>query len=739
MADFDASDSEDEGEDIAGELNEDDEEDEDGVSEEEDGEVDDDDITEGIDEEDSDGASGSGEDDDDEDGGDEDEEDSEGEGVYDSEEDEEAYHKATVNYAEGSDSSEDETIVNTVGNIPLHWYDDFDHIGYDREGNKIMRSAKGDSLDNFLKQEDDPNFWRTIHDKLNDKSIVLSDEQLELVHAIQKRKFPAGYDPYPEPMEFPFDSEFNIKTNQPSKAGFLSAKKGIVSWEIKKIYQMAQRIRDGQYVVKKKDEPPKHYDLWAEKPKPVVNEWLPDYLQPKPEYRPKGRVTAPKQKLPGHAESYNPPEEYLFSAEEAKEWSDLGKKHRRQNFQPTKYKRFRDIKQWTGIMRQAYERCLDLYLAPRKRRQIPKREWEYQKYLPELPKPKDLRPFPTTESIQYKGHTMRIRSITMSPSGEYFATGSDDCTVRVWEVSSGRSVAMWTFEAPVLYVAWNPVVPIIAVAVDETVYFVSPELQISNSIPDHVAAILSNEVELRNEADWKVDWSYTTEEYIKKGIYIILKHTLGKNCNHFAWHHKGDYFSTVCSEGISKAVHIHQLSKRNTQAPFKKNIGIINCTAFHPTKPFFYVCTQMTVRVYNLTEQNLVRKLTPSLKWISSIDIHPKGDNLLLSSYDRKVAWMDLDLSVRPYKLLKYHSEASRRAIYHKRFPLFATCSDDTTIHVFHGMVYDDLMKNPLIVPLKVLKGHQADDELGVLDIAWHPEQPWLFSVGADSTIRLWT
>lgn len=40
------------------------------------------------------------------------------------------------------------------------------------------------------------------------------------------------------------------------------------------------------------------------------------------------------------------------------------------------------------------------------------------------------------------------------------------------------------------------------------------------------------------------------------------------------------------------------------------------------------------------------------------------GDNLLVSSYDRKVAWMDLDLSTRPYKLLKYHHEASRRAMY---------------------------------------------------------------------------
>jgi hypothetical protein len=76
---------------------------------------------------------------------------------------------------------------------------------------------------------------------------------------------------------------------------------------LSQVYQMAQRIRDGLYIVKKKEAPPKHFDLWAEKPKPVVNEWLPDYLQPKPEYHPKGRVIAPKQKLPGKTLHSLPP------------------------------------------------------------------------------------------------------------------------------------------------------------------------------------------------------------------------------------------------------------------------------------------------------------------------------------------------------------------------------------------------------------------------------------------------
>jgi len=52
-------------------------------------------------------------------------------------------------------------------------------------------------------------------------------------------------------------------------------------------------------------------------------------------------------------------------------------------------------------------------------------------------------------------------------------------------------------------------------------------------------------------------------------------------------------------------------------------------------------------------------------------------------------------------------------------------------------MVYNDLLQNAFIVPLKVLRGHRVIDDIGVLDIMFHPFQPWLFSSGADATIRL--
>lgn len=57
-----------------------------------------------------------------------------------------------------SDTSDEET-VNTVGNIPMEWYEDYPHIGYDINGKKIMKPAQGDDLDKFLANMDDKDAW----------------------------------------------------------------------------------------------------------------------------------------------------------------------------------------------------------------------------------------------------------------------------------------------------------------------------------------------------------------------------------------------------------------------------------------------------------------------------------------------------------------------------------------------------------------------------------------------------
>ncbi len=106
--------------------------------------------------------------------------------------------------------------------------------------------------------------------------------------------------------------------------------------------------------------------------------------------------------------------------------------------------------------------------------------------------------------------------------------------------------------------------------------------------------------------------------------------------------------------------------------------GIVQQVAFHPTKPILFVAvslcsiflllseifvlfwycqknlqTQRYVKVYDLVKQLLVKKLMTNVKYVSSMDVHPGGDNIIIGSYDSRLSWFDLDLSTKPYKTLK--------------------------------------------------------------------------------------
>lgn len=48
---------------------------------------------------------------------------------------------------------------NTVGDVPLVWYNDEGHIGYDLSGKKIKKREKTNKLDSFLARTDDSKSW----------------------------------------------------------------------------------------------------------------------------------------------------------------------------------------------------------------------------------------------------------------------------------------------------------------------------------------------------------------------------------------------------------------------------------------------------------------------------------------------------------------------------------------------------------------------------------------------------
>ncbi|XP_041326495.1 ribosome biogenesis protein BOP1-like, partial [Pyrgilauda ruficollis] len=196
----------------------------------------------------------------------------------------------------------------------------------------------------------------------------------------------------------------------------------------------------------------------------------------------------------------------------------------------------------------------------------------------------------------------------------------------------------------------NPSVCLVAVAVDEQVLLVNPGLG-DRLLVAATDQLLDSWEAPEEERVQPVRWIPASPEERGKGIRLLVQH--GKPVTQVTWHGKGDYWASVVRNPGSRQVLIHQSSRRWSQDPFRKSPGMIQCVQFHPLRPYFLVASQRSVRVYNLLRQELTKKLQSNCQWISSMAVHPGGDNVICGSYDSKVAWFDLDLSTRPYRLLR--------------------------------------------------------------------------------------
>ncbi|XP_039702014.1 ribosome biogenesis protein BOP1 [Pteropus medius] len=625
-------------------------------------------------------------------------------------------------YAE--DSSDEEDVRNTVGNVPLEWYADFPHVGYDLDGKRIYKPVRTrDELDQFLDKMEDPDYWRTVQDRMTGHDVRLTDEQVALVRRLQRGQFgDVSFDPYEPSVDF-FSGEIMIHpvTNRPAdKRSFIPS---LVEKE--KVSRMVHAIKMGWIQPRRPRDPTPHfYDLWAqENPNAVLG-------------RHKMHVPAPKLALPGHAESYNPPPEYLLSEEERLAWEQQEPDERKVGFLPRRFPSLRAVPAYGRFVHERFERCLDLYLCPRQRKM--RVNVDPEDLIPKLPRPRDLQPFPTCQALVYRGHSDLVRCLSVSPGGQWLASGSDDGSVRLWEVATARCMRTMPVGGVVKSVAWNPhpTICLVAVAVEDTVLLLNPGLgdQLAMGNTDQLLAAFTAPEE---PALQPARWLEASQEERQGGLRLRICH--GKPVTQVTWHGRGDYMAVVLAAQGHTQVLIHQLSRRRSQSPFRRSHGQVQRVAFHPVRPFLLVASQRSIRLYHLLRQELTKKLMPNCKWVSSLAVHPAGDNLICGSYDSKLVWFDLDLSTKPYRVLRHHKKALRAVAFHPRYPLFASGSDDGSVIVCHGMVYNDLLQNPLLVPVKVLRGHTLTHDLGVLDVAFHPTQPWVFSSGADGTVRLFT
>lgn len=228
-----------------------------------------------------------------------------------------------------------------------------------------------------------------------------------------------------------------------------------------------------------------------------------------------------------------------------------------------------------------------------------------------------------------------MSAVSVSPSGQWLLSSSIDGTVKLWEVSSGRCERTWSFASEVRCIRWNPNIklPFAALIMGNRMLFLLP-LPPEGETAAKARAVLNVSLPIMRNAEMgdlrsgagvdreaegegtggedgsdgttlerskNISWERTSKELQEAGLPWEVSHA--KSASMVTWHFKGDYCASVAPEGASRAVLLHQVSQRSSGTPFAKSKGRVESVAFHPSKPYFFLATQRSVRMYDLARQ----------------------------------------------------------------------------------------------------------------------------------------
>ena len=631
--------------------------------------------------------------------------------------------------SESSDDSSDEEVLVRTGDVPENWYDGMEHVGYDINSQKVMKNKEEDEVEKFIKKANDKNWWREIYDAKNNSSIYLSDKDLEIINRIRQGKMAnksVGEDDYFED-DLPY--QIHPMSNQiPSKKKF-----GFSRNEQKTINRLIYLYKNGLMPMEEpKKSPPKLFDIWEFEDENDLSQ-----------YRPGFGYQIPKRELPDNDESYNP--------KDNKENGIL-----------------RRIPRYDNLIEEELERCCDLFLSARTIRK--KLDLKENDILPDLPKPEELRPFPTKECMVYKGHESSIRDICCDPNGNVLISADNGNLVFFWDIMTGKIITKFDLKEKVRNININKFLKLVVICTETHIFFFLPKYlekkykeeiltlikekiytkintnkKEKNDLNKENKDIKENNITINDSFVWHIPKSGSKKE--KQGVLFYMKWTQGVIKN-LVWHNKGDYFATLSKNAQGKTqVYIHSLTKMTHQLPISHIKGNANCISFHPNKPYFIVATNSNIFIYNLQKQELSRKFISNLNTINKISLHKNGNDLIAGDKSGKVAWFQLELSSKPFKLMDYHQDKIKSVEFNNNFPLFLSCSRNGKLVVYYGKVNDEELIDPLIVPLKVLKinnNEKNEENKNIIKnnlftcACFHPKQIWIFSGGEDGKIRMW-
>ena len=227
--------------------------------------------------------------------------------------------------------------------------------------------------------------------------------------------------------------KYALNNHRPSKQSF-----GLSKNERKMVNRLIYLYKNGLMSM---EEPPKeeekYYDIWEYTNESSLTQYYPGL-----------GYQAPKRELPDTDISYNPPNNEKESI-------------------------LRKVPKYEKLIEEEMERCCDLFLNARTiKKKIDLKESDI---MPDLPKPEELRPFPTKETILFKGHSSSIKALCCDPNNLNVLISADNGNfIHFWDIKTAKIIVRFTLKEKVHMINYNKFLNLVVICTVSHIFFVLP-------------------------------------------------------------------------------------------------------------------------------------------------------------------------------------------------------------------------------------------------------------------------
>lgn len=244
----------------------------------------------------------------------------------------------------------------------------------------------------------------------------------------------------------------------------------------------------------------------------------------------------------------------------------------------------------------------------------------------------------------FKGHSKKVNTLAFSPDGQLLATASDDNTIRIWSVHTGRKLKVLKGHTDnVLCIDFSPDGrKLLSGSRDSQIklWNITSAKEI-RTFKSHKSSV--NSVKFSPKGDYFISGSSDNSVRYwkinkKKSIAVLIKHKA--SVNHVCFSPNGKYFTSASND---KTFKLWQTSSQKLVKTYKRHYQAVKSVCFSPNSKYIYSASAAgVIRVWKTTSTKEIKMIPAHFYSVNSLEISKDGSFLFSGSDDGKLKTWDL-------------------------------------------------------------------------------------------------